>query len=60
METFKIGDIVRLKVGGPKMTIFTIVLSADQIQYLITCHWFDKNDILYQQPFDSIELVKVI
>ena len=58
METFKIGDIVRLKVGGPKMTVFTITLSADQIQYLIVCHWFDKNDILYQQSFDSLELIK--
>ena len=34
----KIGDVVKLKSGGPAMTITFI--DSDNM----TCEWFDKND----------------
>ncbi|MCB2191787.1 MAG: DUF2158 domain-containing protein [Deltaproteobacteria bacterium] len=53
MATFKAGDIVRLKSGGPKMT----VRSIDTNHGLIYCQWFD-NKKMFQESFvpESLEL----
>jgi uncharacterized protein YodC (DUF2158 family) len=56
MEPFKTGNIVKLKVGGPKMTVFKVTETKDPTIYSVTCHWFDKNDILYEHNFSSLEL----
>jgi uncharacterized protein YodC (DUF2158 family) len=46
----KIGDIVSLVSGGPKMTIQS-VRKAPFGKQLITCVWFEKNK-LAQAVFD--------
>lgn len=39
METqIKIGDVVLLKSGGPKMTVYFIINDT------ISCQWFDNNN----------------
>jgi len=55
MSDFQSGDIVRLKSGGPKMTI----LGADGADAL-TCKWFDRNGKLHENSFKTamIEIFK--
>ena len=45
MTDFTIGQIVRLKSGGPKMTI----KSADGEAW--ACQWFDRNGKLHNDSF---------
>ena len=45
MEIFEIGQIVRLKSGGPKMTI----KGADADAW--ACQWFDRNGKLHNDTF---------
>lgn len=47
--TFNIGDIVRLKSGGPKMTILGI--DGDESTY--ACKWFDRNGRLNRDSFQA-------
>ncbi len=42
-EPFKIGDTVRLKSGGPTMTV-TAVGMDDKGTAWITCVWFDDKE----------------
>ena len=39
---FKVGDVVKLKSGGPDMTIAEITESNGRTEYL--CKWFSKNN----------------
>ena len=45
--TFTPGDVVRLKSGGPKMT----VLESDGEQ--VQCKWFDRNGKLHTENFSA-------
>ena len=45
MEIFEIGQIVRLKSGGPKMTI----KAKDNDAW--ACQWFDRNGKLHNDSF---------
>ena len=52
MAEFKLGDTVRLKSGGPLMTIESI----DEYE-IATCVWFDKKVLSSSQfNFTSIEI----
>ena len=57
MKTFdcKVGDVVRLKSGGPCMTVIN-----DDMRYMyeVICQWFDKNDIIHQHQFVISALIK--
>jgi uncharacterized protein YodC (DUF2158 family) len=44
---FKTGDIVKLKSGGPKMT----VVNADE--YNATLAWFDTNHLIHSKDFSN-------
>ena len=46
MAEFKVGDIVRLKSGGPKMTV-EILLGDGELK----CQWFDGSE-LQEARFD--------
>lgn len=50
MNSFSVGDVVKLKSGGPKMTVVSV--EAD----LVDCSWF-KNEELMHGSFvpDSLE-----
>lgn len=39
-EEFKIGDIVRLKSGGPKMTVTEMYPDVATRKPLVKCTWF--------------------
>lgn len=58
-EKFKVGDVVRLKSGGPDMT----VTSVDPVDYvhsvrkdLASCSWFDAKAVLQKGRFQDAEL----
>lgn len=48
-EEFKIGDVVRLKSGGPDMTVVSLNENSMTHKGQIKCQWFEKN-----RPQDSI------
>ena len=52
MSEFKAGDTVRLKSGGPLMTI----KSADGLDDSILCEWFDKDDKPQVKSFKASSL----
>lgn len=47
MTEFTPGDVVRLKSGGPKMTVLETQSSA------VTCKWFDRNGKLHSDGFET-------
>jgi uncharacterized protein YodC (DUF2158 family) len=49
-EQWKIGDVVRLKSGGPKMTVKLVGQHES-----VWCHWFDGPTI-YTAEFDPNEI----
>jgi len=51
MSDFTKGDIVRLKSGGPKMTVSSVKATA------IACQWFDRNGKTHKSDFD-VEMVE--
>ena len=52
-EDFNIGDVVRLKSGGPSMTIDGTAGSR------YVCVWFDSATVYHRQNFDQGALAKV-
>ena len=50
---FSPGDVVRLKSGGPPMTVNTLRNGGDAI---VPCEWF-AGDILRRDEFDSCNLL---
>lgn len=58
-NSFKIGDVVRLKSDGPRMTVagFDIALDGSEIKSRVRCQWF-KNDELKFGTFnaDALEI----
>jgi uncharacterized protein YodC (DUF2158 family) len=50
---FEVGDVVRLKHGGPHMTVVYINTYATGH---VTAKWFDYKDHLYTGEFDSNSL----
>lgn len=63
MALFKIGDIVRLKSGGPAMTIINMIEGENPGQWAIyVMRWKAENpsaDVWYQtQWFDGPKLMK--
>ena len=52
MSEFKPGDIVRLKSGGPQMTVESI----DKKDGGLLCLWFDEGQ-LEDAVFESVALV---
>ena len=49
-DEFKIGDVVKLKSGGPKMTVEDI--SDVRSVKVILCSWFDKSN-RFNDEFDQ-------
>lgn len=53
MAQFKPGDTVRLKSGGPLMTVHTVQTDGD-----IWCEWFDKSEKPQGKSFPPHSLVE--
>lgn len=65
MSIFQEGDVVRLKSGGPNMTVTGIVQKND-IQSLegndtgkISCQWFSNEGMLQEGRFKESLIVKI-
>ena len=59
MDNFEVGDVVILKSGGPKMTIYKIgdyIVSFGPSKGAV-CQWFDEN-VKKESLFDIRELKK--
>lgn len=54
-ENFPVGTIVRLKSGGPEMTVNGYLNSGQCV-----CSWFDKNQIACKENFypDALEKIE--
>lgn len=50
-ENFNKGDVVRLKSGGPTMTVEDCVEGADGTITAIFCGWFDDKNVRQRDHF---------
>jgi uncharacterized protein YodC (DUF2158 family) len=50
--TYKIGDVVQLKSGGPKMTV------AKVLEDIITVGWFENQDSLVMTALPELMFTK--
>lgn len=56
----KVGDVVRLKSGGPKMTVMTLNAASLSYRQALQCSWFDEEKQEFQYgnfPPESLMLV---
>jgi uncharacterized protein YodC (DUF2158 family) len=53
MDEFKEGDVVRLKSGGPNMTVETV--DDDEVR----CAWFDDKNQIHRENFLLTSIRKV-
>jgi uncharacterized protein YodC (DUF2158 family) len=42
---FKVGDIVRLRSGGPRMTVRAVDVEPASGEVTVFCNWFARNRI---------------
>lgn len=54
LSKFVVGDLVKLKSGGPTMT----VNNANELRGYYECKWFEKNDVLKKENFKEDALEK--
>ena len=55
-KKFKTGDVVRLKSGGPNMTVVKYGLYDYEKTEKCLCRWFDEKHKLSEQTFWEEEL----
>ncbi len=57
-DEMKKGDTVKLKSGGPKMTVEAAFKDAGGFM-CVRCSWFDKQDKRHAEAFeiDAVEVV---
>jgi uncharacterized protein YodC (DUF2158 family) len=57
--SFKLGDVVRLKSGGPNMTVQSIAADDDFAvsKNDLTCQWFDDKKVLQSAIFKPETLI---
>lgn len=71
MSQFKVGDTVRIRSGGPVMTIYTVYGESDIHGEGVDCCWFnaknnfkcegfDPDILMLAEPFDQEKAVKAI
>lgn len=53
--TFKVGDVVRLKTGGPEMTVEAV----DTKSHEILCTWLAVEGVPQESRFKGLALRKV-
>jgi uncharacterized protein YodC (DUF2158 family) len=50
--SYNVGDVVTLKVGGPRMTVTAIGPAALAAGEWLLCEWFDEQGELRQERFE--------
>ena len=62
METFVVGDVVRLKSGGPPMVVSEVFCTThpdtEESVVIISCRWFDAEHKPQLIELDSREIIK--
>ena len=58
-DEIKVGSIVRLKSGGPSMTVTKVGSPLYSSQPTVWCSWFDEKGLKQESTFppDAVELV---
>ena len=59
--TLKVGDVVRLKSGGPNMTVTAVgQINDDFHEISVWCTWFPAPDnrMTAVLPIDAVELIE--
>jgi uncharacterized protein YodC (DUF2158 family) len=54
-----LGDVVRLKSGGPKMTVVAIDVAEITEEPSVWCEWFDEDKVAKSATFSLIAVEKV-
>jgi uncharacterized protein YodC (DUF2158 family) len=63
--TFASGDLVRLKSGGPTMTVKSVIAPSDlplpgeRTDRIIECQWFDRTGKLHYGQFAEAALSRM-
>ena len=52
------GDVVRLKSGGPKMTVFAVDTAEITEELSVWCEWFDGDRVAKSATFSMISVEK--
>ena len=55
MSQFRPGDQVRLRSGGPSMTVLSVSAKGGDMK----CSWFDASQVFHQEHFPPAALVLV-
>jgi uncharacterized protein YodC (DUF2158 family) len=56
---FKVGDVVRLKSGGPPMTVTSIESGENEGGHLVFCIWFNSKGNEKSGHYPAAALVPV-
>lgn len=60
MKNFKVGDVVELKSGSPKMTVRNYSSKRGR-KLLVTCQWYDYDKYEFQtENFLEGQLTKIV
>ena len=54
------GDVVKLRSGGPSMTVHSCVIDGKSGVLIVKCWWFDTFDRFKEKEFPVIFMDKVI
>ncbi len=57
-EEVKVGDVVRLKSGGPKMVVVAIDTTQFDTELSAWCEWFDEKNKPQKETFKLIAVEK--
>ena len=57
--SYKIGDVVRLKSGGPPMTVTSIESGDNDVGYVVFCIWFNAKGNEKSGHYPAAALVPV-
>lgn len=52
------GDVVRLKSGGPKMTVVAVDVAEITEELSVWCEWFDEDKVAKSATFSMIAVEK--
>lgn len=58
-DEIAVGDVVRLKSGGPKMTVVTISKTQLDSELSVWCEWFDEKNKAQKNTFHLVAVEKV-
>jgi len=57
VKLFESGDLVRLKSGGPVITV--VQVSRKEDEPMATCAWFDRDHEFHREAFVAAALARV-